>query len=116
MLNTFKHYLGIEALEDDRQFYRQQWTQMLERFLAINDHLIEIKELIKTHDVQMDKKVFNNHIDVLTRFGMVLTALDKVTALPTLQSGSAEILPEETLPVQPVRSGRGRPKKMKGIR
>ena len=93
MLKTLKYYLGIQSLEADRNFYQKQWKQMNEQFCAINDHLVEIKDIIESrdfnfcllgkikemidaHDKNIDQKILNNHLNILTRLGMILSVLD----------------------------------------
>ena len=106
MFQYLKRRLGTDALEEQMQFYHKQWIQMGHRFGEMNDHLIEIKEIIKTDDEQMDQRVFKHHTEVMARLGMVLTALEK--AAP--QSAVSPMV--QTIPLT-VRGARGRPKKMK---
>jgi hypothetical protein len=84
MFNLLKRHLGIDVLEEDRQFYQKKWTQMAEHFLDINDHLVEMKEILKAHDVLSDKKALNYHLDIMTRLGMILSAMEKVVSLQTV--------------------------------
>jgi hypothetical protein len=89
MFNLLKRHLGIDVLEEDRQFYQKQWTQMAEHFLDINDHLLEMKEILKAHDVLSDKKALGYHLDIMTRLGMILSAMEKVVSLQTVTRGYA---------------------------
>ena len=107
MLNTLKYYLGVQTLEEDRDFYRKQWTEVVAHFLAVNDHLTEIKEILKIHDEKMSQSVCDNHIIIMARLGLILTALEKIVPIPTGTSGYAQAFPLKGT------STRGRPKKMK---
>lgn len=106
MFNYLKRRLGIDDLEEQSQFYHKQWLQIEHHFDEMNDHLIEIKEMIKTHEEQMDQRIFKHHTEVMARLGMVLTALEK--AAP--QYAVSPMV--QTIPLT-VRGARGRPKKMK---
>lgn len=106
MFNYLKRRLGIDDLEEQIELYHKTWVHMGHRFGEMNDHLTEIKEMIKTHDEQMDQRVFKHHTEVMGRLDMVLTALEKAkpqyAVSPMVQS----------VPLA-VTGARGRPKKMK---
>ncbi len=84
-------------------------------FGEMNDHLVEMKEIIKAHDVISEKKAFDRHTEVMARLGMVLTEVGKVIPVQTVTTGYMQAFPlEETSPVKTVMKICGRPKKMKG--
>lgn len=107
MFNSLKRCLGIETLEEEMNFYRQQWTQILEGFLAINDHLAEIKERLKEYDEKVSDNVHDHHIAIMARLGMVLTAIDKLSPVQAVPRDSLDVFPlRETSPLKPVRQSR----------
>jgi hypothetical protein len=81
MFRFLKHWLGLETLESDRRFYQSQWTQIAERLVTINEHLVEIKSFVEERAAKEDKKSHDRHIDLMTRLGMVLTEIKKITGI-----------------------------------
>lgn len=90
MFQYLKHRLGIDDLEGqigmhhgEAQFYREvvtdRWKDVAQRLSDIDDHLLEMKEMIKNHTVVSRQKSLDRHTEVMARLGMALTALEKST-------------------------------------
>jgi hypothetical protein len=88
MFQYLKRRLGIDDLEGDigkvyggMQFHRQavtdRWNDVSQRLSDIDDHLLEMKEMVKNHAVVSQQKALERHTEVMARLGMVLTALEK---------------------------------------
>jgi len=117
MFNFLKCRLGIDDLERQigkvyggMQFYREvvtdRWNDVAQRLADIDDHLLEMKEMIKNHAVVSEQKALDRHTEVMARLGMVLTALEK--AAP--QYAVSPMV--QTIPLA-ITGARGRPKKIK---
>ncbi len=112
MFDQLKNRLGIVDLA--RLIDRHVRFEEDQRLLT-NDHLSDMKAILNSHEIDCQKVSRERHTEVMARLEMILTALDKITALPIFQSGDAEILPlEETCPVNPVKSIGGKPERTKG--
>lgn len=88
MFQYLKRRLGIDDLEGHigkvyggMQFYREvvtdRWKDVAQRLSDIDDHLLEMKEMVKNHAVVSEQKALERHTEVMARLGMVLTALEK---------------------------------------
>jgi predicted Rossmann fold nucleotide-binding protein DprA/Smf involved in DNA uptake len=117
MFQYLKRRSGIDDLEghigkvyEGMQFHRQAVTDRLNdvsQCLAyIDDHLLEMKEMVKNHSVVSEQKALDRHTEVMARLGMVLTALEKSTpqyaVSPMMHPISAASQPKEEDIVIPV--------------
>jgi hypothetical protein len=74
MFNQLKNRLGIVDLAGIiRGHIRFEEQQRL----AMNDHLAEIKEMMTSHRQADEKKALNDHLDIMTRLGMILSKLEE---------------------------------------
>lgn len=126
MFNWLQNKLGITDLQEQigkvyggMQFHRDvdtdRWNDVTQHLSDIDDHLLEMKKMIKNHTVLSQQKALDRHTEVMARLGMVLTKIGKVVPVQTVTSGYMQAFPlEKTSPVKPVMKTRGRPKKVKG--
>ncbi len=126
MFNWLQNKLGITDLQEQigkvyvgMQFHRQAVTDRLndvvQRLSDIDDHLLEMKEMVKNHAVVSEQKAMDRHNEVMARLGMVLTEIGKVVPVQTVTSGYMQAFPlEKNITCQTCDETRGRPKKVKG--
>jgi hypothetical protein len=74
MFDQLKNRLGIVDLAGIiREHIRFEEQQRL----AMNDHLAEIKEMMTSHRQAYEKNALNDHLDIMTRLGMILSKLEE---------------------------------------
>ena len=115
MFNWLQNKLGITDLQQqigkhhtqvEWEIVTERWKHVAQRLADIDDHLLEMKEMVKNHAAISEQKALDRHTEVMARLGMVLTALEK--AAP--QYAVSPMM--QTIPLT-VRGARGRPRKMK---
>jgi len=115
MFQYLKHRLGMDALEEQMQFYHKQWIQIGVRFADMNDHLAEIKNMMENQGGSQEQKALERHTEVMARLGMVLTEVGKVVPSQTATTGFMQAFPlGEASSAKSIIGSRGRPKKVKG--